>query len=94
MGQSLGIIGPIILIPNRDYGYPIVGALYIPIVDRAKCDKNEEFLFAIRGREEGRPEWWWVVRDFLKILRKSRNNRWELSAPPLIATNDITLWGL
>ena len=29
----------------------------------------------------GRPDWWWIGRDFPTIFRKSRTNRWELTGP-------------
>ena len=54
---------------------------YSPISDRVKCDKNEAILVAIKGRKEGRAVWRRVVRDFPNIVRKSRANRRELTAP-------------
>ena len=75
-------VGPSVT-PNREKGFPIIGAFYIPIADRLKCDKNEEFLFAIRGIQEGRPDWRRDVRDFLKISRLAliANKDTALSAP-------------
>ena len=84
------------LTPNREYGYPVIRGFYSPIADWVKCGENEAPLVAIKGRKEGRPCWRWVVRDFLKIFRKSRTNRWELTAPssrPLIAANDSLFSG-
>ena len=62
---------------------------YIPISERLKCGKNDEFLRTISARKEVRPDWRSLVRDFLKI---SRTNRWGLTAPSfrtLIAAKDI-----
>ena len=38
---------------------------YTPISDRVERDKNEAFLFAIRGREVGRPDWRTIAQDWL-----------------------------
>ena len=46
------------------------------------------------GMGDGRPDWRRIAHDFLKISRKSRANRCELSVPsscPLIANKDTII---
>ena len=47
------------------------------------------------AQKEGLPEWWWVGRDFPRIFRELRTNRWELTAPDfwtiIAATNSSFL---
>ena len=53
--------------------------------------KNEAFLAAIRGRKEGRPDWWRIGLNLPRIPRKSRTNHWEFTGPSfwaLIAARD------
>ena len=79
----MGIIGPHRrpLTPNREKERTDVCVFDILIAGRLKCDKNEEFLYAIRGRGEGRPDWRMDARDFLNILRKSTAARWVSQGP-------------
>ena len=70
---------------------PFFGPFLSPISGWLKCDKNEAFLFAIMAQKDGRPDWWWVGRNFPRISRKSRTNPWELMGPSswaLIAAKD------
>ena len=83
MAQPLEITGPRFATTNRESGLPIIGAFSTPISNRLKCDKNEEFRFAIRGRKEGRPDWRTVAHYFLEIRRKSRTNQPLGMAGPL-----------
>ena len=57
---------------------------------------NEESLAAIWTQKEGRPDCWWVGRDFLMIFRISWANPWELTVPDywdLIAAKNASFSG-
>ena len=43
--------------------------------------KNDASLAAIRGQNVGRPEWWWVGRNFPRISLTSRADHWGLTVP-------------
>ena len=49
--------------------------------------ENEAFLFAIKDRKNGRTCWRWVVRDFLKISRKSRTNQRKINGALFLGPN-------
>ena len=58
--------------------------------------ENEAPLAAIRGQKEGLPDGWRVGRDFPQIFRRSRANRWELTAPDywaLIEAKNASFFG-
>ena len=83
----------------RNLGAPAIAPLPSkrvgPLAGRLKCDKNEAFLAAIMAREDWRAGWR-LVRDFFKIFRKSRADRWELTAPSswaLIAAKNSSFFG-
>ena len=47
-------------------------------------------------QKDGRPDWWWVGRNFPRISRNSRTNPWELTGPSfcaVIAAKDGLLSG-
>ena len=50
-------------------------------IGRGNDSENEASLAAIGGQKEGRPDWWWVGRDFPIISRKSRTDHCELRVP-------------
>ena len=88
---------PLFRAPNREEGYPVIAVFYIPISDRLKCDKMGR-SYSRLGAGMGVAEigGGLIARDFLKIIRKSRTNHWELSGPaprPLIANKNIPLSG-
>ena len=49
------------------------------ISDRLNCAEIEESSAAIRGWNEGRPDWRRAGRDFPRIARESRPNNCELT---------------
>ena len=58
--------------------------------------ENEAPLAAIRGKKEGPADLRWVGRDFPRISRKSRTNRWELTLPDywaLIVAKNASFFG-
>ena len=71
--RGLSAVSPFPLIANKDtpLSGPFTGRY--PIAREAVI--NKEFLFAIRGLNEGLPDWWRMARDFLKIFRKSLTNQ-------------------
>ena len=42
---------------------------------------NEASLAEIMAPKYGRPDCWWVGRDFPRIARRSWANHWELTVP-------------
>ena len=58
--------------------------------------KNEASLAAIMAQKEGRPDGWWIGRDFPTIFRKLWANHWELTVPDfrtLIAARNASVSG-
>ena len=66
------------------------------MIEVGNGSENEVSLAAIRAHKEGRPYWWWIGRDFPRISRISRTDRWELTAPyfpTLIAAKNASFFG-
>ena len=62
--------------------------IFLEIVRKSKKRaKIDESIAAIWAQKEGRPDWWRIGRGFPTIVRKSRTNRWELTAAFFLNSN-------